>query len=80
MAWLWLNIAICVPIFLAVTGIPLWMVIRRPYTGPAFVTYSAQSGAPQVRPAPTATPSAAFPTGYAAAEAAAVPQTVAVAA
>jgi hypothetical protein len=80
MAWLWLNIAICAPIFLAITGIPLWMVIRRPDTGPAFVTYCAQSGAVQVHPAPTATPGAAFPAGYAAAEAAAVPQSVAVAA
>jgi hypothetical protein len=75
MAWLWLNIAICAPIFLAITGIPLWIVIRRPDTGPSFVSYSAQGGAPQMHLA--AAPGAAFPAGTAAA---AVPQSVAVAA
>lgn len=76
MAWLWLNIAICAPIFLAITGIPLWMVIRRPDTGPSFVSYSAQDGAPQVHLA-AAAPGAALPMATAAA---AVPKSVAVAA
>jgi hypothetical protein len=50
MAWLWLNIGIGAPIFLAIAGIPLWIVIRYPDTGPAFETYSVQGGrAPTVR-------------------------------
>ena len=31
--WFWLNIPLCVAIFSAVVGIPLWMVIKRPDTG-----------------------------------------------
>ena len=30
MNWLWLNIALMAVFFLAVAGIPLWLVIRRP--------------------------------------------------
>jgi hypothetical protein len=57
MAWLWLTIGIGAPIFLAITGIPLWMMIRYPDTGAAFATCPAQGG-----PAPAATPGVAFPT------------------
>jgi hypothetical protein len=28
--WFWLNIPACALIFLAVAGIPLWMVLTRP--------------------------------------------------
>jgi hypothetical protein len=32
--WLWIDIPLCVLLFLAVCGIPLWMVIKHPDTGP----------------------------------------------
>jgi hypothetical protein len=35
MNWLWLNISLAALILLAVTGIPLWLVIRHPDTAPA---------------------------------------------
>jgi len=35
MNWLWLNIALGAVFFLAITGIPLWMVIRHPDYRPA---------------------------------------------
>lgn len=31
-AWFWINIPLCVVIFSAVVGIPLWMVFRHPDT------------------------------------------------
>jgi hypothetical protein len=34
MNWIWLNMPLGALIFLAVAGIPLWMVIRHPDTGP----------------------------------------------
>jgi hypothetical protein len=34
MNWIWLNMPLGAVIFLAIAGIPLWMVIRRPDTGP----------------------------------------------
>jgi hypothetical protein len=33
--WLWVDIPLCVLFFLAVSGIPLWMVIKHPDTGPS---------------------------------------------
>jgi hypothetical protein len=35
MNWILLNIPLSVVIFLAIAGIPLWMVIRHPDSGPA---------------------------------------------
>ncbi len=32
--WLWIDIPLCALLFLAVCGIPLWMVIKHPDTGP----------------------------------------------
>jgi len=32
--WLWIDIPLCALFFLAVCGIPLWMVIKHPDTGP----------------------------------------------
>ena len=32
--WVWLNIPLGAVIFLAVAGIPLWLVIKHPDTGP----------------------------------------------
>ena len=34
MNWIWLNMPLGALIFLAVAGIPLWMVIKHPDTGP----------------------------------------------
>lgn len=33
-SWLWVDIPLCVLIFLAVCGIPLWMVFKHPDHGP----------------------------------------------
>jgi hypothetical protein len=32
--WLWLNIPLMAVFFIAVAGIPLWLVLRRPDFGP----------------------------------------------
>jgi hypothetical protein len=72
MAWIWLNIGVCAPIFLAVAGIPLWMVIRHPDTSPAFATHSAHGGL-----ASTKTPSVACLTRGPVSETAEVSQRVA---
>jgi hypothetical protein len=45
--WLWLNIPLMATFFLAMTGIPLWLVFRRPDTGPLPAAVRAQ-----VRPDP----------------------------
>jgi hypothetical protein len=34
MNWFWLNMPLAALIFAAVAGIPLWMVIKHPDTGP----------------------------------------------
>ncbi len=34
MNWVWLNIPLGTAIFAAMVGIPLWLVIKRPDTGP----------------------------------------------
>jgi hypothetical protein len=36
MSWLWLNISLGGLFVLAVVGIPLWMVIKQPGSGPGF--------------------------------------------
>jgi hypothetical protein len=33
-SWFWINMPLAAVIFAAVCGIPLWMVIRHPDTGP----------------------------------------------
>jgi hypothetical protein len=43
--WLWLNIIICVVIFLAFVGVPLWLVNRRPDTGQETADVAALVGA-----------------------------------
>ena len=45
MNWLWLNVPLATVIFGAVTGIPLWMVIKHPDTGP-----DAAAATPAARP------------------------------
>lgn len=34
MNWLWANVPLMVVFFAAITGIPLWLTLRRPDTGP----------------------------------------------
>ena len=38
--WLWIDIPLCLLLFLAISGIPLWMVFKYPDTGP----YSGGNG------------------------------------
>jgi hypothetical protein len=33
--WLWLNVPLMAVFFLAMTGVPLWLVCRHPDAGPA---------------------------------------------
>jgi hypothetical protein len=48
--WLWIDIPLCALFFLAVCGIPLWMVIRHPDTGPNRAGMASQrSGLAQQR-------------------------------
>jgi hypothetical protein len=62
--WFWLNIPLAAVIFLAVTGIPLWMVFRHPdeRRAPAMPSYrrspspTARRTAPQPRAARDAAP------------------------
>jgi len=44
MSWVWLNLPLGGVIFLAMTGIPLWMVIKRPDRGPGYGTVPAGAG------------------------------------
>jgi hypothetical protein len=34
MNWFWINMPLAAVFFLAITGIPLWLTIKRPDTGP----------------------------------------------
>lgn len=42
MNWFWLNIPLMAIFFLAITGIPLWLVLRHPDTGPVPARAQAQ--------------------------------------
>lgn len=59
MYWFWLNIPLAAVIFLAITSIPLWMVIRHPDTEPAGQMAPLGDGTQQPRPAVAALPGAA---------------------
>jgi hypothetical protein len=37
MNWFWMNVPLMVVFFAAMTGIPLWLTLRRPDTGPVAV-------------------------------------------
>lgn len=54
--WLWIDIPLCALFFLAVCGIPLWMVIKHPDTGPNSDGIGARENglvkAPAVSPRP----------------------------
>ena len=54
MNWILLNIPLCAVFFLAVAGIPLWMVVRHPDTGPDGSRAAAPGGT--VRAAASAVP------------------------
>ena len=58
MNWLWLNVPLMAVFFLAMTGVPLWLVFRHPDAGPAAAPVRAgrQQAASAV---------AAVPDGYA---------------
>jgi hypothetical protein len=56
MAWLWLNIPLCALIFGAVSGIPVWLVIKHPDTAP--LATGGSDTIPQARPFTPAAPSA----------------------
>jgi len=32
--WLWINLSLGAPFVLAIVGLPLWLVLKRPDTGP----------------------------------------------
>jgi hypothetical protein len=40
--WLWLNISLMAVFFLAMMGIPLWLVFKHPDTGPAAARAAAR--------------------------------------
>lgn len=42
MNWLWLNVPLMALFFVVTAGIPLWLVIRHPDTGPAAVRQPGQ--------------------------------------
>jgi hypothetical protein len=59
MNWLWLNIPLMAVFFLAIAGIPLWLVYRHPDTGPALVPATARPRVVRprvVRPVPAGEP------------------------
>ena len=43
--WFWLNIPICVAIFSAIVGIPMWLVFKRPDTGQEIAAAAVRSEA-----------------------------------
>lgn len=62
--WFWLNVPFMVLIFGAVTGIPMWLVFRRPDTGPGASTPAASTPAASTSAASTpaaSTPAASTP-------------------
>jgi len=40
MNWFWINVPLMAVFFLAMTGIPLWLVFKHPDTGPATMVRS----------------------------------------
>jgi hypothetical protein len=43
--WMWLNLSLAAVFFAGIVGIPLWMVLRHPETGPQATTAPAQAHA-----------------------------------
>jgi len=50
MAWLWLNLSLGALFVLAIVAIPLWLVLRRPDTGPKPAELAAGRRAVSRRP------------------------------
>jgi hypothetical protein len=44
--WFWLNVPLMAVFFLAITGIPLWLVFKHPDTGPVPVRVRVASPPP----------------------------------
>ncbi|MGH3396539.1 MAG: hypothetical protein ACRDPO_17795 [Streptosporangiaceae bacterium] len=42
MSWFWLNVPLMAVFFLATAGIPMWLVLRHPETGPARTSRSVR--------------------------------------
>jgi hypothetical protein len=61
MGWFWLNIPLGIVIVLAVSGIPLWLVLKHPDERPSISVAAgdtpAQAGQPSARPPRRATSS-----------------------
>ena len=63
MNWLWINIPLMAVFFAAITGIPLWLVFKRPDHGPVLArqgqampdTVAARYAAARAQVAPQAT-------------------------
>jgi hypothetical protein len=47
MSWFWLNIPLMAAFFLATAGIPMWLVLRHPETGPARTSRTSRSIPPR---------------------------------
>lgn len=43
--WFWLNIPICIAIFSAIVGVPMWLVFKRPDTGQEITAAAARAEA-----------------------------------
>ena len=46
MSWLWLNVPLMAVFFIAMAGIPLWLVLRRPDFGPESASQPGRVPAP----------------------------------
>ncbi len=42
MSWFWLDVPLMAVFFLATAGIPMWLVLRHPETGPARTSRSTR--------------------------------------
>ena len=60
MNWLWLNVPLMAVFFLAMAGIPLWLVFKHPDTGPAAVLVQA----PRTQEAPVGEPARGEPASW----------------
>jgi len=47
-SWAWLNFPLAALFFLAMTAIPLWLVVKRPDNGPSFAAVPADARIPAI--------------------------------
>jgi hypothetical protein len=57
-SWFWLNIPLAALFFLAICGIPVWLVLRRPDTAPDYSEFAERLVDPAGVPLAAASPSA----------------------